>query len=76
MYSRWMKEQGIKLASEQRMRMLSKEMISDNLTAEEVPLSQPLRLGVDLRLAPLVYIHDLPAKIMHLLEQNDRYINF
>jgi hypothetical protein len=55
------------------MRMLSKGMIGDNLAAEEVPLSQPLRLGVDVLPSPLVYVPDLPAKIIQLLDQNDRW---
>ena len=54
-----MSAQGIKLASERKMRMLSKYMVGENLVAEEVPLSQPLKLGVDLILAPLVYVPDL-----------------
>ena len=47
-------------------------MVGDNLVAEEVPLSQPLRLGVDLMLAPLVYVPNLVAKIIQLLDQNER----
>ena len=69
-----MKAQGIKLASEQSMRRLSKAMIGENLAGEEVPLSQPLRCGVDIRLSPLVYIPDLVAKITQLLDQNERYV--
>ena len=42
------------------------------LAAEEVPLSQPLQLGVDLMLAPLVYVPNLVAKILQMLNQNDR----
>ena len=67
-----MSAQGVKLASERKMRMLSKHMVGENLVAEEVPLSQPLKLGVDLMLAPLVYVPDLVSKIIQLLDQNDR----
>ena len=70
-----MKAQGVKLASERSTRILSKEMIGENLAAEEVPLSQPLRFGVDLKLAPLVYVPNLVAKIIQLLDQNKRYGN-
>ena len=62
-----MSAQGVKLASERKMRMLSKHMVGENLVAEEVPLSQPLKLGVDLMLAPLVYVPDLVSKIMSYL---------
>ena len=70
---RWMKAQGVKLASEHSMRVLSQRLIGENLAGEEVPLSQPLRLGVDVRLSPLVYIPDIVAKITQLLDQNSRY---
>jgi hypothetical protein len=54
-----MKAQGVKLASERSVRRLSQEMLGDNLAATEVPLSQPLRFGVDLKVSPLVYVPDL-----------------
>ena len=53
-----MSAQGVKLASEHEMRMQSKGIVGDNLVREEVPLAQPLRLGVNLMLVP-----DLVEKI-------------
>ena len=67
-----MKAQGVQLASETSVRRLSEEMLGDNLAATEVPLSQPLRLGVDLNVSPLVYVPDFVGKILQLLEQNYR----
>ena len=67
-----MSAHGVRLASESKMRALSNDMVGDNLAGEEVPLSQPLRLGVDLILAPLVYVPNLVAKIFQLLDQNAR----
>ena len=67
-----MKAQGIKTASEKRVCMLSKEMLGDNLTATEVPLSQPLQFGVDIKMSPLVYVPDLVGKILQLSDENDR----
>lgn len=67
-----MNAMGIRLASERRMRKLSERIVGDNLAAEEVPLAQPLRLGVDVILAPMVYVPDLVGKISQLLDQNDR----
>ena len=59
--------------SERSMRMVSKQIVGcDNLAGEEVPLSQPLSVGVDVVLAPLVYVPDLRGKIFQLLDQNDR----
>jgi hypothetical protein len=69
-----MKAQGIQPASERSVRRLSDEMLGDNLAATEVPLSQPLRFGVDLKVSPLVYVPDLVGKILQLLEQNDSYV--
>lgn len=55
--------------------MVSKDMIDcDNLAAEEVPLFQPLSLGLDIVRSPLVYVPDLTGKILQLLDQNHRYI--
>ena len=65
-----MSAQGVKLASEHQMRVLSKGIVGDNLVGEEVPLAQPLRLGVDLMLAP--FVPDLVEKNFQLLDQNDR----
>ena len=70
--TKWMKAQGIQLASERRVRRLSQEILGDNLAATEVPLSQPLWFGVDLKVSPLVYVPDLVERILQLLEQNDR----
>ena len=67
-----MSAQGVKLASENKMRLVSKNIVGDNLVAEEVPLLQPLRLGVDMTLAPLVYVPSLTEKIFQLLDQNER----
>ena len=64
----------MKLASERSVRRLSDELVGDNLVGEEVPLSLPLRFGVDLQLSPLVYVPDLIGKITQLLEQNERYM--
>jgi hypothetical protein len=54
-----MKAQGVRMASERSVRILSEEMVGENLAAEGVPLSQPLRFGVDLKLSPMVYIPDM-----------------
>lgn len=71
--SRYMSVHGVQLASEKKVRALSNDMVGDNLVAEEVPLSQPLRLGLDLVLAPLVYVPDLVGKVFQMLDQNARY---
>ena len=72
MHKRYLSLQGMKLASERSMRAVSKGLIGDNLVAEEAPLAQPLSVGVDVVLSPLVYVSDLQAKIFQLLDENDR----
>ena len=67
---RYLSSRGVKLASERSMRMVSKQIVGcDNLASEEVPLSQPLSVCVDVVLAPLVYVPDLRGKIFQLLDQ-------
>ena len=61
------------MASEQQLQKLSKEQIGTNLAGEAVPFAFQLQKGVDLRPAPLVYVPDLVAKVLQLLDQNDRY---
>ena len=61
------------MASEQKLRKLSREQIGTNLAGEAVPFSFQLQNGVDFRLAPLVYTPDLVAKVLQVLDQNDRY---
>ena len=65
-----MKAAGIGLASEHSMRRLSAEQTGSNLAAEAVPFSFPLKNGVDLRPAPMVYVSDLVQKVIQILEQN------
>lgn len=70
---RWLKAWGIKLASEKSLREKSLEQIGNALEGELVPFCFPLRSGIDLRPAPLVYIPDLVRKVINMVEQNERY---
>ena len=67
-----MKSWGIQLASEKQLRRVSKDLLGDNLEAEEAPFSFPTSGGVDIRPAPLVYVPDLVGKIVQMLEHNDK----
>ena len=62
--SRWIKAQTVKMVSERSVRMFSEEMVGKSIAAEEEPLFQPLRLAVDLKLSPMVYIPDLRNLIL------------
>lgn len=61
------------MASEKSLREKSLEQIGNDLEGELVPFCFPLRNGIDLRPAPLVYIPDLVRKVLHMIEQNERY---
>jgi len=57
------------------MRKAAVEMVGTNLLSEAAPFSFRLKSGgEEIRAAPLVYIPDLGAKVLELLEQNERYI--
>ena len=63
----------ISFGSEAKQRVLAKNIIGSNLAGEMVPFTFPLDAGgEEIRKAPMVYIPDLHAKIIQLLDQNDR----
>ena len=70
---RWFKAHGITIPSEKRKRKMSQELLLDNLQSESAPFSFALKHGgEDLRPSPLVYMPDLVAFVLHLLDQNAR----
>jgi hypothetical protein len=67
---RWLKEWGIALSSERQQRKCGKELLGDNLAAEAVPFSFPLKMGgEEIRAAPMAYTPDLIAKILACLKR-------
>lgn len=74
MIYRWMKEWGIQVASEKKMRVTATDLTESSLAAEMALFSFPLNSGgEELKPAPLVYDTDLKQKIFELLEKNDWY---
>ena len=72
---RWLNEWGISLASERQQRALAGKVIGNNLEAEAVPFSFPLKSGgEEIRPAALAYIPNLPAKVFNLLQENEEYV--
>ena len=72
-FFRWLKSSGISMAGEERMREISKQIVSDNLKGELAPFSFMLPSGgEEIKGAPLIYIPELVAKVVHLLEENER----
>lgn len=61
---------GIKIASEKKQRLLSKELIPTEIKAEVAPFTYGLkRGGEEVKPSPMVYIPYLPDKVFELLEQ-------
>jgi len=55
------------------MRHISTRIVGDNLKGEIAPFSFRLPSGgEEIKGAPLVYIPELVAKVVHLLEENER----
>ena len=68
-----MKAWNISLGPENKARSLASDLVGPNLASELVAFTFSVDGGGDeVRKAPMAYVPDLPAKIMQLLEQNDR----
>ena len=55
------------------MRQISRQIVGDNLKEELAPF--PFMLpsgGEEIKGAPLIYIPELVAKVVHLLEESER----
>lgn len=64
------------IASEKVMRKRASEVIGDCVVVEKVALTFPLKdghRGEEVKLRPYGYIPDLWAKVVQLLEENERY---
>ena len=70
-----MKEWKISFGSEAKQRALSAELIGPNLKSESAPFSFSLdNHGTEeIRKAAIVYVPNLVAKVIQLLDQNNRY---
>lgn len=69
-----MRAWNISLGTEGKERSRARELIGPNLASELVGLTFSLDGGgEELRKAPMAYVPDLPAKVIQLLDQNDRY---
>ena len=70
---RWLAEQGIKIASEKKQRLLSKELVTTEITAEMAPFTHALKSGgEEVRPDAMAYVPYLPEKVFELLEQHAR----
>ena len=70
----WFRSNGIINPSERKLQKLSAELLVEDLESEMAPFSFGLKHGgEDLRPAPLVYVANLVAFTLHLLDRNARY---
>lgn len=68
-----MKALGVEVANEKQMRKASREVIGDNIAGESAPFYSGTKSGMDIQPGPHVFVPDLMAKIICLLEENERY---
>ena len=70
-YFKWFKSSGICLAGEERMHLISNQIVGDNLKGEIAPFSFTIPSGgEEIKEAPLVYIPHLVDKVVQLLNGN------
>ena len=71
-----MKEWGIQIASEKKLRNRALELMNNDLKSELALFSFPFKTGgEELRSSPIVYAPHLKNKICNLLEKNQRYFS-
>ena len=74
-FFRWLTEKGVKLASERKQRILSKELISVEVVAEIAPFTHSLKHGgEEIKASAIAYVSYLPDKVFELLDQNSGII--
>lgn len=49
------------------------QLIGDNLEAESIPLTFPLKRGEEVRAAAVCYVPHMVDKVVSLLEENEKY---
>lgn len=72
---RWLKSWNVKLDAEAKERSLAKELVGPNIEAEAAPFTHSIdgESGEEIRKAPMAYIPNLVAKVVQILDQNDKY---
>ncbi len=72
-----MKQWGVEIASEKKMRAESEQYIGENLCTELTPFTFPVHDGhntIEIRNVPMAYVKDLWQKIEDMLSMNDNDI--
>lgn len=71
---RWLKQWGISLSSEKKQRVVAKTLLGDNLDAEAVPLTFPLKKtgGEEIRATAYCFVPDLVTKVLTHIEEKEK----
>ncbi len=72
-----MKQWGVEIASEKKMRAESEQYVGENLCTELTPFTFPVHDGhntIEIRNVPMAYVKDLWQKIEDMLSMNDNDI--
>ena len=59
---------------EGHMRDIANELRTDNLTSELAMFTFPIGGGEELRAEPMIYVPNIIAKILSLLNEHERYV--
>lgn len=71
---RWLTQWGIALGSEKKQRTVAKELLGNNLEAEAVPLTFPLKKGKgeEVRATAFCYVPNLASKVLTMVEEKQK----
>ena len=61
--------------SESQLRKASHQLIGENLEGEEAPFYISVRSAIDIQPAAHVFVPDLVAKVLDILEENERFFS-
>lgn len=71
---RWLNQWGLSFSSEKKQRKVAKKLLGDNLEAEGVPLTFPLKKtgGEEVRTTAYCYVPDLVGKVTTLIDEKEK----
>jgi hypothetical protein len=69
---RWFKSMNVHIASERKQRKLAKEVVGDNMLAENGAFTFATDKGEEVRQVPFVYVPNFMAKVADVVSQYER----
>lgn len=70
-HTRWYIQWGISVGSEKKQRAVAKTLLGDNLDAEAVPLTFPLK-KTEIRATACCFVPDLVTKVLTHIEEKEK----